>query len=112
MTGLDIEQKQRSSNYTGGEKAGNSWTDRVMGVKGTQDTPTQLPQDVNEGVDDDEWVGMSVGVCTRMQNSSLDSRPAGVEASRIGTVFFLTCRMTEWALQVSSFILQVIHTSS
>ncbi len=56
MTGLDSEQKQRSSNYTGGEKAGQSWTDRVMGVKGTQDTPTQLPQDANEGVDDDEWV--------------------------------------------------------
>ncbi|XP_064405183.1 arpin-like [Halichondria panicea] len=55
LTGLDSEQKQRSSNYTGGEKAGQSWTDRVMGVKGTQDTPTQLPQDANEGVDDDEW---------------------------------------------------------
>ena len=56
LTGLDTEQKQRSSNYTGGEKAGQSWTDKVMGVKGTQDGPSQLPQDFNEGADDDEWV--------------------------------------------------------
>lgn len=56
LTGLDTEQKQHSSNYTGGEKAGQSWTDKVMGVKGTQDPPTQLPQDMNEGVDEDEWV--------------------------------------------------------
>ena len=56
LTGLDSEQKQHSTNYTGGEKAGQNWTEKVMGVKQTKDTPSQLPQDQNEGVDEDEWV--------------------------------------------------------
>lgn len=56
MTRLETDQKAHSANYTGGEKAGQSWTDRVMGVKQTQDTPSSLPQDTQEGVDEDEWV--------------------------------------------------------
>ena len=43
------------SNYAGGEKVGGSWTDKVMTVKG-HDDPKPLPQDLNEGVDEDEWV--------------------------------------------------------
>ena len=58
MTKLDTEQKAHSSNYAGGEKAGQSWTDKVMGVKQTNDPPSSLPQDQLEGVDDDEWVGL------------------------------------------------------
>ena len=57
LTKLDTEQKAHSSNYTGGEKAGQSWTDKVMGVKQTSDPPNSLPQDQVEGVDEDEWVG-------------------------------------------------------
>ena len=57
LTRLDVEQKMHSSNYTGGEKAGQSWTDRVMGVKRGQEVPETLPQDQLEGVADDEWVG-------------------------------------------------------
>ena len=60
LTKLDTEQKAHSSNYTGGEKAGQSWTDKVMGVKQTSDPPKSLPQDQLEGVDDDEWVHTSV----------------------------------------------------
>ena len=56
LTKLDTEQKSHSSNYTGGEKAGQSWTDKVMGIKQTSDPPKSLPQDRLEGVDDDEWV--------------------------------------------------------
>ena len=57
LTKLDTEQKAHSSNYTGGEKAGQSWTDKVMGVKQTSDPPSRLRQDQVEGVDEDEWVG-------------------------------------------------------
>ena len=56
LTKLDTEQKAHSSNYAGGEKAGQSWTDKVMGVKQTSDPPKSLPQDQLEGADDDEWV--------------------------------------------------------
>lgn len=52
-----MEQKEYSANYTGGEAAGQSWTDRVMGVKQTQDTPTPLPGQDKEGVAEEEWVG-------------------------------------------------------
>ena len=56
LTRLETDQKAHSSNYTGGEKAGQSWTDKVLGVKQTQDVPVSLPQDQQEGVDEDEWV--------------------------------------------------------
>ena len=56
LTKLDTEQKAHSSNYSGGEKAGQSWTDKVMGVKQISEPPKTLPQDQLEGVDDDEWV--------------------------------------------------------
>lgn len=55
LTRLDTEQKAHSASYAGGERAGQSWTDRVMGVKSTQDKPQTLPQDQLEGVADDEW---------------------------------------------------------
>jgi len=41
------------TNYTGGEGAGSSWTDKVMSFKGQQETP----QEEGEGADNDEWVG-------------------------------------------------------
>ena len=56
LTKLDTEQKAHSSNYAGGEKAGQSWTDKVMGVKQTSEPPKSLPQDQLEGAGDDEWV--------------------------------------------------------
>jgi len=56
LTRLDMEQKQYSANYAGGEKAGQSWTEKVMGVKQTQEPPKTLPQDLQEGVEEDEWV--------------------------------------------------------
>lgn len=56
LTKLDTVQKTRSSNFTGGEQTGSSWTSKVMGVKQTQDVPPSLPQDTVEGADDDEWV--------------------------------------------------------
>ena len=58
LTRLETDQKAHSANYTGGEKAGQSWTDRVLGVKQTQDVPASLPQDQQEGVDEDEWVSV------------------------------------------------------
>lgn len=58
LTRLDSEQKQHSANYAGGERAGQSWTDRVMGVKQTQEAPETLPQDQLEGVADEEWVSI------------------------------------------------------
>lgn len=61
LTRLETDQKAHSSNYTGGEKAGQSWTDKVMGVKQTQEVPDILPQDQQEGVDDDEWVSKEGG---------------------------------------------------
>ena len=56
LTRLDTEQKQHSANYAGGEKAGQSWTEKVMGVKQTQEPPKTLPQDLQEGVEEEEWV--------------------------------------------------------
>lgn len=56
LTKLDTVQKTRSSNFTGGEQTGSSWTSKVMGVKQTQDVPPSLPQDTVEGADDEEWV--------------------------------------------------------
>lgn len=41
-----------ATNYTGGERAGSSWTDKVMSFKGQQD----IPKDEGGGADDDEWV--------------------------------------------------------
>lgn len=40
-----------AANYTGGEGAGSSWTDKVMSFKGQQD----VPQDEGDGAEDDEW---------------------------------------------------------
>ena len=56
LTKLDTDQKVHTANYAGGEKAGKSWTDRVMNVKQTTEEPKVLPQDTLEGVDEDEWV--------------------------------------------------------
>lgn len=53
---METDQKAHSSNYTGGEKTGKSWTDKVLGVKQTQEVPVGLPQDQQEGVDEEEWV--------------------------------------------------------
>ena len=62
LTRLETDQKAHSSNYTGGEKTGQSWTDKVLGVKQTQDTPASLPQDQQEGVDEEEWVSFAIFV--------------------------------------------------
>ena len=43
-----------AANYTGGEGAGSSWTDKVMSFKGQQD----VPQDEGDGAEDDEWVSI------------------------------------------------------
>ena len=53
-------QKTRSSNFTGGEATGASWTSKVMGVKQTKEVPSTLAQDRVEGAADDEWVGLQV----------------------------------------------------
>ena len=56
FTKLDTEQKQHSVNYSGGERTGQSWTDKVMGVKSNQQ-PREEEKDIGGGeVDDDEWV--------------------------------------------------------
>ena len=76
LTKLDSDQKQHSANYTGGEKTGRSWTDRVMEVKGkgegegSQSSNAEpLPQDKLEGVDDDEWVsGCQYSLAGLMKN--------------------------------------------
>jgi hypothetical protein len=52
---LDTDQKLRASNYSGGESAGKSWTEKVMNVKQSSDPPQTLVQDTLEGVDEDEW---------------------------------------------------------
>lgn len=48
---LDNAGSVTAANYTGGEGAGSSWTDKVMSFKGQQD----VPQDEGDGVEDDEW---------------------------------------------------------
>ncbi|XP_031554087.1 arpin-like [Actinia tenebrosa] len=45
------QQNSTVSNYSGGEKTGTSWTDKVMSHKGQESEP----QDQQEGVEDDEW---------------------------------------------------------
>ena len=50
------DESSTVSNYTGGEPAGASWTEKVMSFKGSQ----PLPQDQQEGVDEDEWVSILV----------------------------------------------------
>ena len=57
---LDTDQKLRASNYSGGESAGKSWTEKVMNVKQSSDPPQTLVQDTLEGVDEDEWVSWSL----------------------------------------------------
>ncbi len=56
FTKLETDQRQFSSNYTGGEKAGQNWTDKVMGVKQLQQDHT--PQGGAGEVEEDEWVGI------------------------------------------------------
>ena len=58
ITKLETEQRQYSSNYTGGEKAGQSWTDKVMGVKESQDKRQEQGGGGGGGgeVEEDEWV--------------------------------------------------------
>ena len=93
LTGLDSEQKQHSTNYTGGEKAGQNWTEKVMGVKQTNDTPSQLPQDQNDGVDEDEWVR---SVC--VGGSILRLVLNVMQRNCLYTMFNYSHRMTEEAL--------------
>lgn len=56
LTKLDSEQRAHSSNYTGGEKAGQSWTDKVMNVKREESRETSGGVAGGGEVDDDEWV--------------------------------------------------------
>ena len=57
FTKLDSDQRAHSSNYTGGEKTGQSWTDKVLGHKSTDEHTTHTTQVTGGGeVDDDEWV--------------------------------------------------------
>ena len=58
FTKLDSEQRQFSANYTGGEKAGESWTDRVMGFKQQQETREEKG---GGEVEEDEWVSRTRG---------------------------------------------------
>lgn len=51
---LDNAGSATATNYTGGEGAGSSWTDKVMSFKGKQD----VPQDEGDGAEDDEWVSI------------------------------------------------------
>ena len=55
FTKLDSDQRAHSSNYTGGEKTGQSWTDKVLGHKST-DEHNQATGGGGGEVDDDEWV--------------------------------------------------------
>ena len=48
------DESSTVANYTGGEGAGSSWTDKVMSFKGQQETP----QEEGDGAGDDEWVGV------------------------------------------------------
>lgn len=48
---MDAEAKTKG-NYAGGENVGDSWTDKIMGMKSSQAADTSQA----EGVDDDEWV--------------------------------------------------------
>lgn len=63
---LENAQRKTTSNYVGGDKVGQSWTDKVMGFKGSSSMDDKqkqpLPHEQVEGVDDDEWVG----ICTIM----------------------------------------------
>ena len=59
LTKLDTDQKLLASNYSGGDKTGQSWTDKVMNVR---ETVPNTSQEV-EGVAEDEWVG---GACSSM----------------------------------------------
>lgn len=55
---LDNAGSATAANYTGGEGAGSSWTDKVMSFKGQQD----VPQDEGDGAEDDEWVSIRLEV--------------------------------------------------
>ena len=55
LTKLDSDQRAHSSNYTGGEKAGQSWTDKVMNVK-KEEVKQETTKGGSDEVDDDEWV--------------------------------------------------------
>ena len=55
---LDDSGSATATNYTGGEGAGSSWTDKVMSFKGQQD----VPQEEGDGAADDEWVGAKLSV--------------------------------------------------
>ena len=63
---LENAQRKTTSNYVGGDKVGQSWTDKVMGFKGSSSMDDKqkqpLPHEQVEGVDDDEWVS----VCTNV----------------------------------------------
>ena len=55
FTKLDSDQRAHSSNYTGGEKTGQSWTDKVMGHKTTSEE-TPVAAGGGGEVEEDEWV--------------------------------------------------------
>ena len=66
FTKLETAQRQFSSNYTGGEKAGQNWTDKVMGFK--QQSADPGPSATGEGgeeVEEDEWVGVAMIILTQ-----------------------------------------------
>ena len=57
---LENAQRKTTSNYAGGDKVGQSWTDKVMGFKSSSSMDDKqkqpLPHELVEGVDEDEWV--------------------------------------------------------
>ena len=59
---LENAQRKTTSNYAGGDTVGSSWTDKVMGFKGSSSMDDKqkqpLPHEQVEGVDDDEWVSV------------------------------------------------------
>lgn len=59
---LENSQRKTTSNFAGGNKVGQSWTDKVMGFKSSSSMDDKqkqpLPHEQVEGVDDDEWVSV------------------------------------------------------
>lgn len=53
ITVLDTDEKRSVASYSGGEKVGGSWTDKLMAAKQTREGTPECDQ--NEGVADDEW---------------------------------------------------------
>ena len=89
------DESSTVTNYTGGEGAGSSWTDKVMSFKGQQETA----QEEGDGAGDDEWVGLKTKYkCVNFINDLLMEQ----EADWMCLVLF----------GLYSLVLKFIHNSS